>query len=357
MSTKGLFANEEAIIAAAQARLAEPFGSDADKANFDQLLKDYEKLLKITWRFMRLSDRNENELAASVEREKLVKAELTEKNAELEAISNKLGKYLSPQVYASLFAEDNSVELASKRKKITVFFSDLHGFTQITDRLESEDLTDLVNSYLTEMAEIALEYGATIDKYMGDAVLIFFGDPETRGVKEDALACIEMGLAMQARLKDLSENWRNHGFDQHMTSRMGVHTGYCTVGNFGSKDRMDYTIVGGNVNLASRLEKVCPPGGLLMSYETYALVKDEILCEPQGEVRPNGLAYPVDTYLAVARCDAAEAGDRAMTVDLPNLQMNADFRAMNRDELQKARSQLRQALEALDARKFPLDAD
>ena len=347
MKTKGLFAREEGIIEAGKARLDEPFASDDDKAQFANLLKDYEKLLKITWRFMRLSDRNENGLAASVEREKVAQQELSSKNDELETISSKLAKYLSPQVYASLFSAQNAVDLTSQRKKLTVFFSDLHGFTQITDRLESEDLTDLVNVYLTEMAEIALEYGATIDKYMGDAVLIFFGDPETRGVKEDALACVKMGLAMQKRMAELAEEWRNQGIDQNLTCRMGVHTGYCTVGNFGSKDRMDYTIVGSNVNLASRLEKESPPGGLLMSYETYVLVKDDILCEPQGEVTPRGFAYPVNTYLAQGPRDDATGAMALVNVTLPNLHLNADPHAMTEDERAEARAALEKALSQL----------
>jgi len=104
--------------------------------------------------------------------------------------------------------------------------------------------------------------------------MIFFGDPETRGVKEDALACVKMTFAMQKRMQELGAIWRNSGIETPISCRIGIHTGYCTVGNFGSEDRMDYTIVGGAVNLASRLEHEAPPGGILISYETYAHVKD-----------------------------------------------------------------------------------
>ena len=95
------------------------------------------------------------------------------------------------------------VKLASQRKKLTVFFSDIAGFTEMTDKMESEDLTQLLNQYLAEMSKVALEYGATIDKYVGDSIMIFFGDPETRGVKEDALVCVRMAIAMQARMREL----------------------------------------------------------------------------------------------------------------------------------------------------------
>jgi hypothetical protein len=121
--------------------------------------------------------------------------ELSDKSGALEQLSNQLAKYLSPQVYESIFSGKQEVKLTSRRKKLTVFFSDIAGFTETADKLESEDLTRLLNEYLTEMSQIALTYGATIDKYVGDAIVIFFGDPESRGVKEDALACVEMAAS------------------------------------------------------------------------------------------------------------------------------------------------------------------
>src|SRR5919107_344458 len=165
--------------------------------------------------------------------------------------------------------------------------------------MESEDLTQLLNQYLTEMSKIALQYGATIDKYVGDAIVMFFGDPETRGVKEDALACVKMAFAMQKRIAELAESWRDIGIEVPLRCRIGIHTGYCTVGNFGSEDRMDYTIIGGTVKLASRLEHEAPPGGILISYETYAHVKDEVACEGMGHIQVRGIAYPVATFRVI----------------------------------------------------------
>ena len=103
--------------------------------------------------------------------------ELTEKSAALAALSSKLAKYLAPQVYNSIFTGQQDVKIVSTRKKLTVCFSDLVGFTEITEKMELEDLTQLLNHYLTEMSKIALQYGATVDKYVGDAIVIFFGDP------------------------------------------------------------------------------------------------------------------------------------------------------------------------------------
>lgn len=346
MGTKGLFAREEAILEAARTRAAQPFASEADQQGFACLLKDYEKLLKITWRFMRLSDRNERELSDANDRARKSGFELEQKNQQLEAISAKLSKYLSPQVYASIFSGRQRVELASQRKKLTVFFSDIHGFTQITDRMESEDLTDLINLYLTEMTDVALDHGATIDKYMGDAIMAFLGDPESRGLEEDALAGVKMALAMQERLKELGGVWRNRGIDEPLTCRMGIHTGYCTVGNFGSADRMDYTIVGGNVNLASRLEKEAPPGGVLISHDTFALVRDHILCEPRGAIRPQGLAYPVETYLALGTRNG-DQDEGHLSLRLEHLSFDANPTAMTPQERAEARSALGQMLERL----------
>ena len=128
------------------------------------------------------------------------------------------------------------------------------------------------------------EVGATIDKYVGDAIVIFFGDPETRGVKEDALACVKMAIAMRQKMAELQGTWRDSGIANPLRCRIGINTGFCTVGNFGSEDRMDYTIIGSGVNLASRLESASAPGEILISYETYALVKDQIQCKKFGDI-------------------------------------------------------------------------
>jgi class 3 adenylate cyclase/PAS domain-containing protein len=269
--------------------------------------------------------------------------DLTEKSAALAALSSKLAKYLAPQVYDSIFTGQQDVKIVSKRKKLTVCFSDLVGFTEITDKMESEDLTQLLNHYLTEMSKIALQYGATIDKYVGDAIVMFFGDPTTLGVKEDALACVQMAIAMQQRVGELAEELRNGGvIETPLHCRIGIHTGYCTVGNFGSEDRMDYTMVGGTVNLASRLEHEAPPGGVLISFETYAHVKDDVRCEERGHVQVKGIAQPVATYTVVGlKRDAEEAATA-------HLQLKLDADRMSDDERKAAADALRRALELLE---------
>ena len=268
--------------------------------------------------------------------------DLTEKSTTLAALSSKLAKYLAPQVYDSIFTGQQDVKIVSARKKLTVCFSDLVGFTEITDQMESEDLTQLLNQYLTEMSKIALQYGATIDKYVGDAIVMFFGDPTTLGVKQDALACVQMAIAMQQRVGELAQEWRGIGIGTPLRCRIGIHTGYCTVGNFGSEDRMDYTMVGGTVNLASRLEHEAPPGGILISFETCAHVKDEVHCEERGQVLVKGIAYPVATYAVLG---PKQDPERDVTA---HLRLDIDPDRMTDDERRAAADKLRRALGLLE---------
>ena len=135
------------------------------------------------------------------------------------------------------------------------------------------------------MSKIALRYGGTIDKFVGDAILIFFGDPETKGEKEDAHSCVLMALEMQERMHHLKNLWEDQGITNPLEIRIGINTGYCNVGNFGSKNRLDYTIIGGEVNLASRLESNAMAGQILISQETYALIKKHIVCEKKTKLK------------------------------------------------------------------------
>lgn len=275
--------------------------------------------------------------------------QLADKSRALEQLSNQLAKYLSPQVYESIFTGKQEVKIASRRKELTVFFSDIAGFTETTDRLESEDLTRLLNHYLTEMSQIALSYGATIDKYVGDAIVIFFGDPETRGVKEDAIACVAMAIAMRKRMLELQEVWRASGIEKPLQCRIGINTGYCTVGNFGSEDRMDYTIIGGGVNLASRLEAAATPGEILTSFETYANVRDRIHCEERGHISVKGIAYPVTTYQVVDAYENLGTERLFMHEERPNLRLDLNLDAMSASDRDHAATVLRKALNRLSA--------
>jgi class 3 adenylate cyclase len=166
-----------------------------------------------------------------------------------------------------------------------------------SERLQPEELTELLNEYFTEMAKIAHEHGATVDKFIGDAMLAFFGDPETKGTSEDAWACLEMAMVMQRRMAELSSDWRQRGIEEPFQIRIGINTGYCNVGNFGSLDRMDYTIIGAEANLAARLQSIAEPGGIVMSYETFALVQDRVRARPLAPIDLKGISRQVVPYV------------------------------------------------------------
>jgi adenylate cyclase len=214
----------------------------------------------------------------------------------LQALSEKLGRYLAPQVYKSLFDGSRDAEIRTQRKKLTVFFSDIKDFTASTAKWQPEDITFLLNSYFSEMSKIAHEYGGTLDKFIGDAMVIFFGDPDTRGVKEDAQQCVKMALAMQRRMAEMQILWREMGSDKTFQIRCGINTGYCDVGNFGSDLRMDYTIIGQEVNRAARLEQAADPGGILVSGETYALVRDMVVADEREPLVAKGFSEPIAAY-------------------------------------------------------------
>ena len=224
--------------------------------------------------------------------------ELEKQQIQLKLRNYRLSKYLSPTLLKAI-QSGKDVKLETHRRKLTIFFSDIKGFSELAEEMEGEPLTNLLNNYLTEMSQIAIKHGGTIDKFIGDSVMVFFGDPDTKGVKEDCVAAVSMAIAMKKHMKELQQRWVSQGIQKPLEIRMGLNTGYCAVGNFGTEDRLDYTLLGTEVNLASRLEGAARPGEILISHETYSLVKELILCEDRGEVQLKGFQHPVKAYAAI----------------------------------------------------------
>jgi adenylate cyclase len=270
-----------------------------------------------------------------------INANLGKANDFLAGISAKLARYLSPQIYASIFSGERDVTIQTERKKLTIFFSDIKDFTATTERLQPEELTRLLNEYLTEMSAIALEHGGTIDKFIGDAMVVFFGDPTTLGVPEDAKAAVRMAVEMQVRLRDLNVEWRARGIEFPFRARMGINTGYVNVGNFGSNDRMDYTIIGGEANLAARLETSAEPGGIVMSYETYALVQDIVTAREQPPMRVKGISRDVIPYVVDGL--TADPGTPSTVIDfhVPGLDVRLDRSRVSPEDAERIRKLLR----------------
>jgi PAS domain S-box-containing protein len=273
---------------------------------------------------------------------------LNEKNDQLEALSGKLAKYLSRQVYDSIFEGKTDVRVQSYRKELTVFFSDIEGFTDLTDRLEAEVVSEILNSYLSEMATIADGCGGTIDKFIGDGVMIFFGDPESRGRKQDAIECVGMATRMKKRINEMRRDWAELIGPEPLHIRIGINTGYCTVGNFGSEDRLDYTIVGGAVNAASRLEATAAVDQIQISHSTYSLVKDIFYCRPIGDVTVKGISHQLRTYEVVAEYADLGSNERIET-EIGDFKMSLDPNSLNSESAEQAREALRSALAALDS--------
>ncbi len=278
--------------------------------------------------------------------------ELEEANSFLAAVSMKISKYLSPQVYKSIFSGEKDAVIATERKKLTIFFSDIKDFTATTERLQPEELTALLNEYFTEMAKIAHEHGATVDKFIGDAILAFFGDPETRGAKEDALDCVNMAIAMQKRLDELSREWRRRGFEKPLQARMGINTGYCNVGNFGSEDRMDYTIIGAEANVAARLESVAEPGGIVISYETYALVQDHVTAHPIKPIALKGISRNVVPYVVEYSQDSNEdLIEDVVEISADRVELNVNLTGISNAEHRRVEEALSSALETVRSKR------
>ena len=296
---------------------------------FAQLKKENSKL--------KLEANLRRSLSTQLEKQKKIadeaKQEALEKSAELEILSAKLARYLSPQIYEQIFSGNQDADVTSQRKKLTVFFSDIVGFTDITEHLESEELTSLINFYLNEMSTIALKYGGTIDKYIGDAILIFFGDPETKGYAEDATNCLKMAIEMQQKMQELTNVWgKNFGLKTALSIRIGINTGFCTVGNFGSENRLDYTVIGSPVNLASRLESSAQPNKIIVSEETYLLVRDLFELEEVGEIKLKGISRPVKYFEVISEQTEDE---NQLIVDSGNLKIELNTALFGDEDLNK----------------------
>jgi class 3 adenylate cyclase len=295
------------------------------------------------------------EMTLLQEKEVQLNRRLESLNRDLEAandflvtISTKISYYLAPQIYKSIFSGQKDVAIHTERKELTIFFSDIKDFTATTERLQPEEITFLLNEYFTEMSTIALKHGGTVDKFIGDALVIFFGDPETKGTVEDARACINMATEMQSRLAELNVKWRSAGTEQPFRVRMGVNTGFCNVGNFGSAQRMDYTAIGAEVNLAARLQSIAEPGHIVISYDTYVLVRDIVAARALPQISVKGISRTVVPYVVEGVLDEAGRKIEIFSEHMTGLDFYLDPRAVDATALERIRATLRNAIAALE---------
>lgn len=223
---------------------------------------------------------------------------LTEERGKRE-LKQTFQKYVSPAVVDEILADPENIELGGKKVNLTVFFSDVRGFTTISEKLDPKSLSDLLNFYLTPMTEIVFKNKGTLDKYMGDAVMAFFGAP-IHYPNHAASAC-RCALQSLEKLKEIQAELEKRGLPM-IDIGIGLNTGDMSVGNMGSETVRSYTVMGDAVNLGSRLEGINKQYGtrIIISEFTYAEVKDDFVCREIDLVRVKGKVLPVKIYELVA---------------------------------------------------------
>ena len=177
-----------------------------------------------------------------------------------------------------------------------MFFSDIKDFTRTTDAMEPEDMAELLNEYFSFMNDIIQKYEGTLANITGDALFVFFGAPDRTDDRDHALRCVRMAMEMQLKMQELQKKWFSEGIEYPLQIRCGINTGMATVGSFGSGQRSEYSAMGMQVNLASRLESACKAGGILISHSTWALINDQVDCRSKETIEAKGFSRPVRAY-------------------------------------------------------------
>ncbi len=205
---------------------------------------------------------------------------------------NELRRYLSPKLTNEILGGGEILGATPKRRMMTAVFTDIRDFSKLADSLEPEELLHLLNRYLTEMISIVHEYDGTLNKIVGDGLLIFFGDPVP--MEDHGERAVQMAVDMQKKVSELKADWLQYGHE--LGVGIGINTAYMTVGNIGSDIHRDYTIIGNHVNVAARLESQATAGQILISHRTYSKVKGQVKVEEIGTVRVKGIHDPIRTY-------------------------------------------------------------
>ena len=265
-----------------------------EKANFE-LRKAKEDIDNYAKNLERMVEERTGELRAAKEDLLILNRDLEKKvDDQVEELRryNELRRYLSPHIADRILSDGSDLSKISHRKLMTVLFSDIRGFSDLTDSLEPEEITFLLNNYLSEMTKLIYRYEGTLDKIIGDGIMVFFGDPVS--IPDHAQRAVLLAIDMQKKIDQLRDEWLSYGYDLNIG--IGINTGYMTVGNIGSEFHRDYTVIGNQVNVAARLEQMARPGEILISQRTYSKAKDVATTEEAGTVRLKGIHSPVAVY-------------------------------------------------------------
>ena len=263
------------------------------------------------------------------------------------AIINKLTRFMPPQTWQPIVKDNCSVDVTNKRARLTILFSDIVGFTELSDSLSADNLAEILNTYMHHMTIIANKHGAVLDKFIGDGMVCFFGEPDSRGAREDALDCIAMAIDMRREMRTLRQKWRLMGFEG-LYVRIGINTGYCHVGNFGSKSRLSYTLIGKEANLASRLETVAGKGEIFISETTYDYICHDYACEFAGSFALKGFDKPIKAWQVLDPDAEKMAVSKWVDHTLPGFNLHLNFKDMKNYDYQEIKQSLNFALERLE---------
>jgi adenylate cyclase len=214
----------------------------------------------------------------------------------IERSNQLLRRYVPAQLVERITSGSFAHQARPERRKLTIVFSELEGFTDASEDLAADQLAQVLNHYLSEMMAIADCNGATVNHLIGDGIMMFFGAPLATDDRDHALRAVRMSLEMQQRMRDLAHVWLQHGLKKPLRVRIGLNTGYASVGDFGSEGRKIYSGVGIQTNLAARIQACCEPGKILISHPTWALVHRQFACISRGEVKMKGIHHPVSVY-------------------------------------------------------------
>lgn len=213
------------------------------------------------------------------------------------ARSNQLiRRYAPPAVAERIIAGEEATVDTPQRRRVTVLFSDISNFTEVADRVDPESIAEIINEYMSTMADTIDAHHGTLNEFAGDGLMALYGAPDDMAPEDQARRAIATARDMQAHMPELNRRWRKLGISQNLNIRVGINTGVLSVGSFGSQGRMTYTAIGLQTNLTARIESHCEAGGILISDATYQLICEEMECKPVGEVECKGVHFPVKVY-------------------------------------------------------------
>lgn len=204
-----------------------------------------------------------------------------------------LERFLSSAIVERILASPDQIHLGGENQEATILFADIRSFTRMAEKMEPQRVVELLNEYFTEMTDLIFENGGTLDKYLGDGIMALFGAPIAR--PDDTLRSAKTAVEMQRAMVRLNEEWQARG-QPAMQAGIGINTGAVTAGNIGSTKRMDYTVIGDAVNLASRLCAKAAGGQILVSESSYRLLAGEMPARKLDPMLVKGKAAPVEVY-------------------------------------------------------------